>query len=83
MAATMHFKSSRFLCHTVLESSTVATFADDTAILATGSSNEESIEKLQTAINQIQKWTKNGTSNLTNLNQSILTIPTDALNTSQ
>jgi len=42
----------------VLESSTVATFADDTAILAIASSNEESIEKLQTAINQIQKWTK-------------------------
>jgi histone H2A len=43
----------------ILESSTVATFADDTAILAIGSSsNEESTEKLQTAINQIQKWTK-------------------------
>ena len=39
----------------VLESSTVATFADDTAILAIVSSNEESTEKLQTAINQIQK----------------------------
>jgi len=42
----------------VLESSTVATFADDTAILVIGSSNEESTEKLQTTINQIQKWTK-------------------------
>ena len=42
----------------VLESSTVATFADDTAILAIGSSNEESTEKLQTAINQIQKMDK-------------------------
>jgi len=41
-----------------LETSTVATFADDTAILRAGSSNEESIGKLQTAINQIQKWTK-------------------------
>jgi len=27
-------------------------------LLAIGSSNEESTEKLQTAINQIQKWTK-------------------------
>jgi hypothetical protein len=36
----------------------VATFADDTAILTVGSSNEESKEKLQTAINQIQKQTK-------------------------
>jgi hypothetical protein len=67
----------------VLESSTVTTFADYTAILGIGSSNEESTEKLQTAINQIQKWTKNGTSSLTNLNPFILTLPTDALNTSQ
>jgi len=36
----------------------VATFANDTAILTVGSSNEESTRKLQTAINQIQKWTK-------------------------
>jgi hypothetical protein len=41
-----------------LENSTVATFADDTAILTVGSSNEESTRKLQTAVNQIQKWTK-------------------------
>ena len=41
-----------------LENSIVATFADDTAILVIGSSNEESTGKLQTAINQIKKWTK-------------------------
>jgi hypothetical protein len=41
-----------------LENSTVATFADDIAILIVGSSNEESTGKIQTAINQIQKWTK-------------------------
>ena len=41
-----------------LENSTVASFADDTAILAVGSNNEESTGKLQTAINQLQKWTK-------------------------
>jgi predicted GIY-YIG superfamily endonuclease len=41
-----------------LENSIVATFADDTAILAVGSDNEESTGKLQTAINRIQKWTK-------------------------
>jgi len=41
-----------------LENNTVATFADDTAILAVGSINEEATEKLQTAINQMQKWTK-------------------------
>jgi hypothetical protein len=61
----------------------VATFADDTAILGAGSSNEESTRKLQTAINQIKNWTKNGTSRLKNLNQFISTLPTDASNTSQ
>jgi hypothetical protein len=42
-----------------LENSIVATFADDIAILAVGSSNEESTGKLQTAISQIKmdkKW---------------------------
>jgi hypothetical protein len=43
-----------------LENSIVVTFAEDTAILAVGSSNEESTAKLQTAINQIQKWMKKG-----------------------
>ena len=51
-----------YLLHTSnlpnLENISVATFADDTAILTVGSSNEESKEKLQTAINQIQKQTK-------------------------
>jgi hypothetical protein len=41
-----------------LGNSTVAIFADDTAILAVGTSNEESTGKLQTAMNQIQTWTK-------------------------
>jgi len=41
-----------------LENNIVATFADDTAILAVGSSNEGSTGELQTAINKIQKWTK-------------------------
>ena len=66
-----------------LENNSVATFAEDTAILAVGSSNEESTGKLQTPINQIQKWTKNDTSNLMNLNRFILILPTDASNTSQ
>ena len=66
-----------------LENSIVATFAGDTAILAVGSNNKESTGNLQTAINQIQKWTKNGTSNLMNLSRFILTLPTDASNTSQ
>jgi hypothetical protein len=41
-----------------LENSIVATFADDTAISAVSSNNEESTGKLPTAVNQIQKWTK-------------------------
>ena len=44
-----------------LENSIVAAFADDTAILAVGSSNQESTGELQAAINQIQKWTKKWT----------------------
>ena len=67
-----------------LENSTVATFADNIAILTVDNSDEESTGKLQTAINQIQKWTeKNGTSSLMTPNRFILTLPTDALNTSQ
>ena len=47
-----------------LENSIVATLANDTAILAVGSSNEESTGKLQTAVNQIQKWKKKWLSQL-------------------
>ena len=41
-----------------LEHNTVATFADDTAILAVGKSNEESTQSLQSAITEIYNWTK-------------------------
>jgi hypothetical protein len=41
-----------------LENSTVATFAEDIAILTVGSSNEESTGKLPTAINQITNGQK-------------------------
>jgi hypothetical protein len=41
-----------------LENNILAMFANDTAILAVGSSNEEPTGKLQTAIKQIQVWTK-------------------------
>jgi hypothetical protein len=41
-----------------LGNNTVATFADDTAILAVGTSNKQSTGKLQTAMNQMQTWTK-------------------------
>jgi hypothetical protein len=41
-----------------LENDTIATFADDTAILTVGKNNEEATEKLQTAVNQIKDWTK-------------------------
>lgn len=38
--------------------STVATFADDTAIMSVSENIEKSTQKLQTAVNQIQQWTK-------------------------
>lgn len=41
-----------------IENNTIATFADDTAILAVSENNAESIESLQTAIDKIQIWTK-------------------------
>jgi hypothetical protein len=41
-----------------LQNNTIATFADDTAILTVGSSNREATEKLQAAVDGIQKWTE-------------------------
>lgn len=40
------------------EHTTIATFADDTAVLAVGKDNEETAAKLQRAVNQINDWTK-------------------------
>ena len=40
------------------ERNTVATFADDTAIMAIGNNNTESSEKLQAAITKVQSWTR-------------------------
>jgi ribosomal protein S20 len=40
------------------ENNTIATFADDKAILAVGYSNEEATERLQEAVSQINNWTK-------------------------
>ena len=37
---------------------TIATFADDTAIMAVGEDVQETTERLQSAINQINGWTK-------------------------
>lgn len=41
-----------------LENSTIATFADDTAIMAIGDSHKEAAEKTQMAINEVYEWTK-------------------------
>lgn len=41
-----------------LEDVTVATFADDTAIMATGKSHKEAVEKAQRGINRFYDWTK-------------------------
>jgi hypothetical protein len=38
--------------------STTATFANDTAVMAVGESNENSTKKLQSALNKIAIWTK-------------------------
>lgn len=40
-----------------LENNTIATFADDTAIMATGVTHEEAVEEVQKAINKISGWT--------------------------
>lgn len=40
-----------------LETNTTATFADDTAILAVGETNEESVAKVQKAMVDITRWT--------------------------
>ena len=37
---------------------TIATFADDTALLTVGSTVEESTSKLHLAINKIANWTR-------------------------
>jgi hypothetical protein len=42
----------------ILEQTVVATFADDTAILAIGENNSESTQKLQVAITEVQRWTR-------------------------
>jgi predicted GIY-YIG superfamily endonuclease len=42
----------------MFEQNVVATFADDTAIMATGDNNTESTEKLQAAFTKVQSWTR-------------------------
>ena len=41
-----------------IEIGTIATFADDTAILAVGETIEDATEKLQTSVNKIHEWTR-------------------------
>lgn len=42
----------------VLEHETIATFADDTAVIAVGKNHEDAAEKLQASIDKINTWTK-------------------------
>lgn len=42
----------------ILEHNTIATFADDTAVLAVGSTHDESTRKLQSSVDQISRWTR-------------------------
>jgi hypothetical protein len=41
-----------------LQQTIVATFADDTAIMAIGDNNSESTQKLQIAITEVKRWTR-------------------------
>ncbi|KAL1487554.1 hypothetical protein ABEB36_015773 [Hypothenemus hampei] len=41
-----------------LENDTIATFADDTAIMAVGNDHEEAAKQLQSSVNKITNWTK-------------------------
>ena len=51
-----------YLLHTsdlpTFEQNVVATFADDTAILAIGNNKAESTEKLKSAITKVRSWTR-------------------------
>lgn len=42
----------------VPENDTIATYADDTAIMAIGENHDESVAKVQRAVTQIENWTK-------------------------
>jgi len=50
------------------ENNTIATFADDTGILAVGETNAESTRKLQICITQIENWTNNWRIQINDLN---------------
>lgn len=45
-------------CYTTVRTKSVATFSDDTAVLAVGKHHEEAANKLGASINQISNWTK-------------------------
>lgn len=53
-----------------LSENTVATFADDTAVLAVGENSEDAADKLQTAISLIERWTNKWKINI-NENKSV------------
>jgi hypothetical protein len=53
----------------------IATFADDTAIMAVGGNIEEATGKLQQAINMVNSWTKQWRIILNEKNQFILILP--------
>lgn len=64
-----------------IKEATIATFADDTAIMATGSDIQEATDKLQKAANVVNNWTKRwriklNESKSTHINFTNLTINT-------
>lgn len=53
----MVYLKGQYLVHSLTsEKTTIATFADDTAILATSTSQEEAIKHLQTFLNKVCEW---------------------------
>jgi ABC-type dipeptide/oligopeptide/nickel transport system ATPase component len=61
----------------------MATFADDTAVMAAGETVEGSTRKLQSAVNKVAIWTRKLRKNSTNPNRYILTSQTTRLNNNQ
>jgi hypothetical protein len=55
----------------------VATFVDDTAIMAVGDSVEEATRKLQRAVDKVNNWTRKW---LIKLNEAMWTLPTKNVN---
>jgi hypothetical protein len=61
----------------------MATFADDTAVMAIGETVENSTRKLQAAVNKAAVWTRKWRTNSTNPNRYVLISQTRRLDINQ